>query len=84
MEFAELPWDFEREISHRPFPKTGSAVQRSVTAVSVKKAFKKPSQWACSKQIEAERQAVMLAAHTDPKMRRSGRRSRCNGGTGTK
>jgi hypothetical protein len=39
MEFAELPWDFEREMGHRPFPKTGSAVQRSVTAVSVKKAF---------------------------------------------
>jgi hypothetical protein len=39
MEFAELPWDFEREMGHRPVPKIGSAVQRSVTAVSVKKAF---------------------------------------------
>jgi hypothetical protein len=39
MEFAKLPWDFEREMGHRPFPKIGSAVQRSVTAFSVKKAF---------------------------------------------
>jgi hypothetical protein len=56
MEFAELPWDFEREMGHRPFPKNGSAVHYSVTAVSVKKAFKSASQWRCPEGIETLRQ----------------------------
>jgi hypothetical protein len=36
MEFEGRPWDFERKWNLRR-PETGSALHRSVTAVSVKK-----------------------------------------------
>jgi hypothetical protein len=40
MEFAGLPWNFERQMGLRPSPKTGSAIHYLVTAVSVKKTLK--------------------------------------------
>jgi hypothetical protein len=39
MEFAGLPWDFERDRGPRPSPKTGSAVHHLVTSFGVKKAL---------------------------------------------
>ena len=64
MEFAGLPWDFEREMGHRPAPKTGSAVHYSVTAFSVKKAFMYPTTISLSHREDRECRTLMLPAHT--------------------
>jgi hypothetical protein len=68
MEFADLPWDVEHEMGRRPFPKIGSAVQRSVTAVSVKKAFMYRYNGLLP-ETRCTSAAVMLPAHTAPKTR---------------
>jgi hypothetical protein len=39
MEFAGLPWDFERQKRGLGRPQTGSAVHHLVTSVSIKKAL---------------------------------------------
>jgi hypothetical protein len=39
MEFAGLPWDFERQKWGLGRPQTGSAVHHLVTSVSIKKAL---------------------------------------------